>query len=323
MKNPAKFSINFEPLLNYLIIIVLVVVGLIFSIMQPAFIKFYNISGILRQTALLAIIATGVTYILIAGEFDLSFPFLASLSVNTAVNLLQLHVPGILVILIPILLGVIIGLVNGFLVGNLNINSFITTFGVGTILTGVNFFISGGETIVIVGGLPSWFIAPAVNQLFGFSFLTYIMLAIVLISIVITLHTVFGRILYAIGNNQKACVVAGVNVRKYKYFAYIICGVLAAVMGLLLAGRLGGGHPNAGDEYLMTVFAAVFLGMSIQNGTPNILGTFLGSLLITTIWNGLTLIGLQYEYQLISTALIILIFSIIAYMKQTEAVSSL
>ena len=100
----------------------------------------------------------------------------------------------------------------------------------------------------------------------------------------------------------------------------MISGFLAGLTGFLLAARLGGGHPNAGDEFLMTGFAAAFLGMSMKNGLPNILGTFFGALLITAIWSGLIMIGLPYEYQLITTAVIIIVFASLGYVMKRQVV---
>ncbi len=298
---------------EYLAIIFLAAVSIIFTVIQPRFATFYNLSTILMQTSLLAIISIGLTFVMIINEFDLSFPFLASLGVNTAVNIAQLAVPGFLAILVPLLVGLFVGLVNGLIVSKLKTNSFIATLGMGTILLGVNFLISGGKTIVVVGGLPDWFIFPAQEQLLGFSYLTYIMVAVLLISIIVIKYTVFGRIMYAIGGNADACIVSGINVEKRKIFGFIISGFLAGLTGFLLAARLEGGHPNAGDEFLMTGFAAVFLGMTLKSGLPNILGTFFGAFFIVTIWNGITLIWLPYEYQLILTALTIIIFASIGY----------
>jgi len=307
-------------LLNNLIIIFLVAVSVMFTAIQPMFATFFNLSNILMQTSLLAIISIGLTYVMIMDEFDLSFAFLASLGVNTAVNIVQWEVPGFLAVIAPILVGLFIGLINGFVVAELRVNSFIATFGMGTILTGVNFFICGGKTIVVVGGLPEWFVFMAQNELLGFSYLTYTMVAIVLVSILVVNYTVFGRTLYAIGGNIRACVVAGISVKRFKYFGFLISGLLAGITGFLLAARLGGGHPNAGDQFLMTGFAAAFLGMSMKNGFLNILGTFFGALLITTIWNGITLIGLPYEYQLIVTAVIIIVFASIGYGMKKQTV---
>jgi len=309
-----------EIIKKYLIVIFLFVVSLIFSIAQPLFASFYNLSNVLMQTSLLATIAIGLTYVMIMNEFDLSFAFLASLGVNMAVNIVQWDIPGFLAIITPLMIGLLIGFINGLVVAGLSVNSFIATLGMGTILMGVNFFICGGKTIVVVGGVPRWFVFPAQEQLFGFSYLTYMMIVVILVSILILNYTVFGRTLYAIGGNVSACIVAGIKVKRNKIYGFMISGFLAGLTGLLLAARLGGGHPNAGDEFLMNGFAAAFLGMAMKNGVPSILGTFIGALLITTIWNGITMVGLPYELQLIITALIIIVFASLSYGMKGKSV---
>ena len=314
MRSSSRFQKIFGYILReYSMVLVVILVGIIFAIINPRFARLFNLLTILQHASMLAIIATGLTFVIILDEFDLSFAFLAGLGACLSVNVVQTDVPGFLAILTALGVGLLVGIVNGLLVTKLRLVSFIATLGTATIIVGLNFFVSGGRTIVVVGGLPEWFNFVGQEELFGISYITFVMIIVVVICVILAKFTQIGRNMYGVGGNVNASLVAGVNVDRTKMIAFMICGLLAGLTGYLMASRLGGAHPKAGDEFLMSGFAAVFIGMTMRGGIPNVIGTVVGAILIKMILNGLTMIGLTYTYQLAINGIIIIVFVSAAY----------
>lgn len=321
MNAQTKFqNIRTQLLREYSIALAIVLMAIVFIILNPRFARLFNILTILQHTSLLAIISSGLTLVLILDEFDLSFAPLCSLAVCLSVNVVQADTPGFLAVLTALGVGLLVGVVNGLLVAILRLTSFIATLGTATILTGMSYFVSGGKTIVVVGGLPDWFNFLGQEDFFGISYLVPIMVFIVILSSVLVKHTQLGRNMYGVGGNKEACVFAGVQIKRTQIIAFALCGLLAGFTGFLLASRLGGGHPLAGDKFLLQGFAAVFIGMTMRGGMPNVIGTALGALLLSVLQNGLTLIGVDYTYQYVINGFIIVAFVSAAYITRHQLI---
>ena len=298
---------------EYSIIIAILVLTVIFTLLNHRFIRIYNILTILQNASLLAIISAGLTMVVIIDEFDLSFAPLCSLAACMAVNVVQAPVPDFLAVVTPLTIGLTVGLLNGTLVSFFRMSSFIATLGTATIITGLSYFVSGGKTIVVVGGLPAWFNFLGQESFYRVSYLLPIMVLVVSICGFIARYTHFGRNMFGIGGNKTACLVAGISIKKTQLIVFAICGLISGLTGFLLASRLGGGHPLAGDKYLLLGFAAVFIGMTNKGGIPNILGTTLGAILLTLLENGLTLARVDYTLQYVINGVIVVLFVSFAY----------
>lgn len=303
---------------HYSIVFAIVAAFAVFSILNPRFARLYNVLTVLQHASLLAVIATGLTLVLILDEFDLSFATLSSAAVCVSVNLVQTSLPGFVAVAAALGLGLFVGLVNGFLVAKLEMRSFIATLGTGTILTGFNYSVSGGETIVVVGGLPDWFNFLGQETFFGVSYLVPVMLIVVALATILVRYTALGRNMYGVGGNKEACLVAGVNVPAVQIAGFALGGLAAGLTGFLLASRLGGGHPLAGEKFLLQGFAAAFIGMTMRGGIANVIGTFLGAIFLAEIESGLTLVDVDYRYQYVVNGLIIVVFVCIAYVARNR-----
>ena len=311
-------SISAFLLRDYSIILAIIIVSLAFTAINPRFARLYNILNILQHASLLTILAIGLTLVVILDEFDLSFAALSSSAVCLSIMIVQKNVPGFLAVVTALAVGLLVGIINGILVARLNLQSFIATLGTATILTGVNYAVSEGKTIVVVGGLPSWFTFLGQEDFFKISYLIPMMLLVVIVVSILVKYTELGRNMYGVGGSKEACRVAGVNVRATQITAFALCGFLASFAGLLLASRLGGGHPLAGDKYLLQGFAAVFIGMTMRGGMPSVIGTFLGCILLSAIESGLTLVSVDYTYQYVVNGFIIVLFVTIAYVTRNR-----
>ena len=278
---------------RYATILGLVAMVLAFSWLSPrAFPTLNNFTNVLNQASLAMIIAAGLTLAVIVGELDLSIGFAASLHGILVTGLIvsnQLPIP--LAILIVLAAGALIGLINGLIVTKVKVNSVIATLGVGTILTGLAFAYSAG--VPIVSGVPEAFLQLSLGRwLFGIPNNIVIMAVVVGGLWVLVERTALGQEIQAVGGNPAAARLAGIDVDRIKILGFVISGVCAALTGILLASRLGSGTASAADSYLLTAFAAVFLGSAtLRDGEFHVLGTLIGALIIAFCFNGLNIFG--------------------------------
>jgi ribose transport system permease protein len=264
-----------------------------FSILSPgAFPTVGNFTNVLNQASLAMIIAGGLTLAVVVGELDLSIGFAASLH-GILITGLVVHdkLPIPLAVVIVIALGAVIGLANGFIVTKIKVNSVIATLGVGTILTGLAFAYSAG--VPIVAGVPEAFLQLSLGRwLFGIPNNIIAMIVVLGGLWVLVERTPLGQEIQAVGGNAVAARLAGVNVDRIKILGFVISGMCAALTGILLASRLGSGTASAADSYLLTAFAAVFLGSAtLRDGEFHVLGTLVGALIIAFGFNGLNIFG--------------------------------
>ncbi|MET3577341.1 ribose transport system permease protein [Mesorhizobium robiniae] len=264
-----------------------------FSILSPgAFPTVGNFTNVLNQASLAMIIAGGLTLAVVVGELDLSIGFAASLH-GILITGLVVHdkLPIPLAVVIVIALGAVIGLVNGFIVTKVKVNSVIATLGVGTILTGLAFAYSAG--VPIVAGVPEAFLQLSLGRWLSGIPNNIIVMILVLGGLwLLVERTPLGQEIQAVGGNAVAARLAGVNVDRIKILGFVISGMCAALTGILLASRLGSGTASAADSYLLTAFAAVFLGSAtLRDGEFHVLGTLVGALIIAFGFNGLNIFG--------------------------------
>ena len=288
---------------RYATIIGLAVMILAFSVLSPdAFPTFNNFINVINQASLAMIISGGLTLALVIGEMDLSVGYAASLHGVLVTGLIvhsKLPIPVALAVVI--VLGGLVGAANGLIVTKLRVNSVIATLGVGTILVGLAFAYSSG--VPIVADVPEAFLQLALGRwLFGIPNPIIVMALVVLALWVLVERTAIGQEIQAVGGNQAAARLAGISVDRIKILAFVISGMCAALTGALLASRLGSGTTSAADSYLLTAFAAVFLGSAtLRDGEFHVLGTLVGTLIIVFGFNGLNIFGAptfsQYVFQ--------------------------
>jgi len=288
---------------RYATIIGLVAMIAVFSLLSPrAFPTLGNFTNVLNQASLAMIIAGGLTLAVVVGELDLSIGFAASLHGVLVTGLIVANkLPIPVAIAIVIALGALIGLVNGIIVTKVRVNSVIATLGVGTILTGLAFAYSAG--VPIVAGVPEAFLQVSLGRwLFGIPN-NIVIMAVVLGGLwVLVERTSLGQEIQAVGGNPAAARLAGIDVGRIKTLGFVVSGMCAALTGVLLASRLGSGTTSAADSYLLTAFAAVFLGSAtLRDGEFHVLGTLVGALIIAFGFNGLNIFGAptfsQYVFQ--------------------------
>ncbi|UYP06854.1 ribose ABC transporter permease RbsC [Priestia megaterium] len=289
------------PLLGLFILIVIV------SILNPSFLEPLNILNLLRQVAINALIAFGMTFVILTGGIDLSVGSILALSSALMAGMIVSGVDPILAILIGCVLGAVMGTINGLLITKGKMAPFIATLATMTIFRGLTLVYTDGNPITGLGenyyfqlfgrgyflGIP----VPAITMVLAFAVLWVI------------LHkTPFGRRTYAIGGNEKAAFISGIKVPKVKVMIYSLAGLLAALSGAILTSRLNSAQPTAGTSYELDAIAAVVLGgTSLSGGRGRIVGTLIGALIIGTLNNGLNLLGVSSFYQMVVKGIVILI----------------
>ena len=280
---------------------------LAFSLLRPdAFFTMGNLVNISRQISLLVIVAIGATLIMVMDEFDLSLGSLASLGGVVGATLAVQGVAIPLCFLAAVVSCALVGFCSGWLVTKFNVLSFITTLAMSTIITGLIFWITGGSTIF--QDIPKSYRYIGSTSVLGVPLLTLIMLVLTVLFWFVMRHTTYGRKLYAIGGNQKAAKVSGINVRWMKNMAFALCAGLAGLAGVLLSSRLGSAHPSGGDGLFLQAYAALFLGKTMfQDGVANVWGTLVGAIILGVLANGLTILQVPTFMQDLLTGCIIIL----------------
>ncbi|MFD1887666.1 ribose ABC transporter permease RbsC [Paenibacillus wenxiniae] len=300
-RNISEVTQKLGPLLGFIILVIIV------SILNPAFLEPLNILNLLRQVAINALIAFGMTFVILTGGIDLSVGSILALSSAFVANLMLSGMDPILAIIIGCLAGAVMGMVNGLMITKGKMAPFIATLATMTVFRGLTLVYTGGNPITGLGdsmafqlfgrgyflGIP----VPAITMMIAFAILWVI------------LHkTAFGRRTYAIGGNEKASIVSGIKVTRVKIMIYSLAGMLAALAGAILTSRLNSAQPTAGTSYELDAIAAVVLGgTSLSGGRGRIIGTLIGALIIATLNNGLNLLGVSSFYQMVVKGVVIVI----------------
>lgn len=289
------------PLLGLIILVVIV------SVLNPGFLEPLNILNLLRQVSINALIAFGMTFVILTGGIDLSVGSILALSSAFVANMMVAGFDPILAIIIGCALGGVMGMVNGIMITKGKMAPFIATLATMTIFRGLTLVYTNGNPITGLGDSLTF-------QLFGRGYLLgipvpAITMIITFAALWVILHkTSFGRKTYAIGGNEKASIVSGIKVPRVKIMIYSLAGMLSALAGAILTSRLNSAQPTAGTSYELDAIAAVVLGgTSLSGGRGRIVGTLIGVLIIGTLNNGLNLLGVNSFYQMVVKGVVIAI----------------
>jgi inositol transport system permease protein len=290
---------------QYGLLIVFGIICLIISLTTPQFLTLSNLTIIVTQVSINALLAFGVTFVIITGGIDLS---LGSIVAVTGVTSAMLAHPDSYPVLIPIVMGLLAGLLmgafNGFIITKSKIAPFIVTLGTMTIGRGLALILSDGRP---VSNLSDSFNYLGSGTVFGIPFLILIFILVFALCSIILSKTVLGRHIYAIGGNEQAARASGINIDRVKLSVYSISGLLAGLAGILLASRITTGQPNAGAGFELDAIAAVVIGgTSTTGGRGTMTGTLIGVLLIGVINNGLDLLNVTSYYQQVVMGIIII-----------------
>jgi ribose transport system permease protein len=307
-----------EKISDFSLAIVFIIEVIIFSQLSPYFFSADNLLNVTLQASITAIIAAGMTFVILTAGIDLSVGSLVAFSGVLTASMLKIDMPLFLVFPIALLGGILFGVVSGWTAGifvtKFNITPFIVTLALMTIWRGAAFVYTQGRP---VWELPDAFSYLGEGRILGIPFPTIIMIIVFVVSHIVLTKTKFGRYVYAVGGNLEAARLAGINVNFILISVYIISGVLSAISGILLASRVNSGQPNAGLMYELDVIAAVVVGgTSLFGGRGTIIGTFIGAMLIAVLRNGLNLLNVGSYIQQIVVGVVILLAVLLDQLRQ-------
>ncbi|GGE93503.1 ABC transporter permease [Mycetocola zhadangensis] len=300
----------------------LIVLVIFFSIASENFFQWSNISSILLATAVIGILALGTTFVIITGGIDLSIGTGMTLAaVMTGIFLVNMQLPLLVGVIGGLLTGALMGFINGVNIAILKLPPFIATLAMMMIAQGLALVISGVRPIYFSGvdgfkdialgtlipGLPN-----AVLILFILAIVAYLLLS----------KTLFGRYTFAIGSNEEATRLSGVNTRKWLIVVYTVAGLFTGFAGVVIASRLDSAQPQIGMGYELQAIAAVIIGgTSLLGGRGSIMGTVIGALIMSVLINGLRIMSIQTEWQNVVVGVVILIAVFTDTLRQRRSAS--
>jgi erythritol transport system permease protein len=317
---PAAWLSVLLRLRAYIALVALVVT---FSLLTPDFLTTGNLTILVKHVAINAILAIGMTFVILSGGIDLSVGSVAGLSGMIAGALISqgivvesaghiVYVSASLAVAIALLGGMAAGAVNGLMVAGLGVPPFIATLGALYVARGTALLISGGATFPNLSGSPTLgntgFTWLGANSVWGLPAPIWIMTLVAAAAVVVAGHTRFGRYVYAVGSNERAALLAGVRVRRVKFAVYVISGFCAALVGLIIAAQLAAAHPATGTTFELNAIAAVVLGgTSLMGGRGTIGGTLVGAFVIGVLADGLVLMGVSEFWQMVIKGTVIVV----------------
>jgi erythritol transport system permease protein len=316
-------------------LIALVLLSAVFSFLSPEFLTTGNLSILVKHVAINAVLAIGMTFVIVSGGIDLSVGSIAGLCGMIAGGLLSRGLEltalgGVVffhawfVVAIALLAGMSLGAINGWLVARLRVAPFIATLGLLYVARGGALLMSDGATFPNLAGEPALgntgFPFIGAGAWLGLPVPVWLMAVLATVAMFVAARTPFGRQVYAVGGNERAALLAGVAVARIRMSVYVISGFCAALVGVIIAAQLGAAHPATGETFELNAIAAVVLGgTSLMGGRGTITGTLIGAFVIGVLADGLVLLGVSEFWQMVIKGLVIVVAVILdQYQKRSS-----
>ena len=302
-----------------LVFVATLILCVVFTVLNPQFLTWRNFLTIFQQMVLNGLLAVGIMFTILTGGIDLSIGCTFAIVGIAVATCTVGGMNPVMALVIGLIVGAVLGLFNGFLVTNLKLQPFIATL--------VTMSLYRGIAYVVTGGVPVTNVPDSFRNIFngqignsGIRYYVIVMLVVFIVAHVILSKTRTGDYLYAVGGNEEAAKLSGVNTRKTKYIAYIASGVCTAVAGLVMLASLGSAEATAGIGYETNAIAAAAIGgTSMAGGRGTALGTFVGALLLAVLKVGMVVINVDSFWQYVVTGLIIIVASYFEYAKDDFA----
>lgn len=298
-----------ELLVKYKSLLGLVLLIAVVSILNPSFLSPKNIMNILRQTSVNAVIAAGMTFVILTGGIDLSVGSILGISGAVCASLLVSGQNVVIAVLVALVVGAVVGFLNGFIISKGKLQPFIATLATMTVLKGLTLVYTNGNPITLGSNeLAMSFGKIGGGTILGIPTPAMIMILVFMVCYYILHNTKMGRYTYALGSNEEATKLSGLNTDKIKIWVYTISGILASIAGIIITSRLYSAQPTAGSGYELDAIAAVVLGgTSLNGGKGKITGTIIGALIIGVLSNALNILDVSSYYQTMVKGAVILL----------------
>ncbi|MDC3423277.1 ribose ABC transporter permease [Aquibacillus sp. 3ASR75-11] len=285
----------------------LIFIAIILGILSENFFTLSNILNLFRQVSVNALIAFGMTFVILTAGIDLSVGSILALGSALTAGLLTSGMDPVLAVVVGLLIGFVLGAVNGLIITKGKVAPFIATLATMTVYRGATLVYTDGRPIT---GLSDSFTFEMIGKgyVFGVPFPAVLMLLIFVLLFFLLHNTVFGRQVYAVGGNEEASTLSGIKADRVKIWVYSLTGMLSVLAGIIITSRLNSAQPTAGSMYELDAIAAVVIGgTSLAGGRGRIVGTLIGALIIGVIDNGLNLLNVSSFYQQIVKGGVILL----------------
>ena len=299
----------------YILIVVVFFVG---GSLIPGFLSIRNLMNIIRQSSIVAICACGMTMVIIIKGIDLSVTGVLSFCAMVNGLLLLQGWPILLAMLAGLLVGTLMGVFNGFMVEKLGIPAFITTLVVGNVGGGLALLLNAGKSI---GGFPDAYVFMGNGTILGMPVSNYIMFIFVIATTILMSRTRLGVYIYAMGGNEKAAILSGINTNKILFIAYTNMGFLSAISALVVVSRFNSATPSAGTGYELDAIGSCFIGgASAYGGIGTVGGCVIGAILMGVLNNGMSLLGIDANWQKAVKGLVLLAAVVFDVMSKKRSI---
>lgn len=285
----------------------LIALFVIIASLNDSFLEFANLKNLLRQVSINALIAFGMTFVILTGGIDLSVGSILALASAIMAHVITTGMDPVLAIFLAAIIGIVLGALNGIVIAYGKVAPFIATLAAMTIYRGATLVFTNGNPI---SGLTfnKWFSGFGQGDFLGLPVPAITMFVTFFILWFVLQKTTLGRHTYAVGGSEKVSFIAGIKINRIKIFAYALTGMLSALAGAIITARLNSAQPTAGMGYELDAIAAVVLGgTSLSGGKGKILGTLIGALIIGTLNNGLNILDVSSFYQQVIKGAVILL----------------
>jgi ribose transport system permease protein len=302
-----------------MVVLVVVLLAVFFTIMRPNFASWQNISSLLLASVVTGVQALGLCFVIATGGIDLTPGLgMAATSVIVALLIAQsgLHLPIWVGLVGGVLSGALIGLINGSLIAYVRMQPMIATLAMMMVCAGTALVLADGKTVSLrsIEGYEQIAMGQTIP---GVPNGVSILILLAIIAGVVMNKTAVGRYALAIGSNKEATRISGVNTRRWEVLAYVICGVFTGISGILMSSRLSAAQPTLGQGYEMyAIAAAVIGGTSLRGGRASVFGAVIGAITIQTIFNGLTVMGVQDQWQKVVLGVVVLVAVVVDIMRR-------
>lgn len=287
-------------------LIVLVLLCLVATLSSGRFLSYSNLTNVLLQGAVIAVVTIGMTYVVIGGGFDLSVGSVVALSGCIAAEVLLKY--GVLASVVAgAISGVVVGVVNGLVIAKLRVSPFIATLGTMILVRGIVLLLTQGAPVAGDDGLGEVFATLGSGSVLGLPILVWVAGVLAILFSWVLHRTAYGTRVFAVGGNREAAFLSGLPVQGITVSLYAICGLTAGIAGILLAARLQSGQPSAGEFYELTSIAAVVLGgAALQGGEGRLYKSMIGVLIMVILANALNLLEVDSYWQRVAIGIVII-----------------
>ena len=302
------------------VIVAICIMACIFTILNPIYMTGKNFLSIMQQATINGILAIGMTYAIISGGIDLSIGCTFAIVIVTVGKMTVSGLNPVLAILLGILLGAAMGAINGLLITKMKLQPFIATLGTMSVYRGIAYVVTGGWPVLDIPDAFRTLLSKRISSLGGVNIYMFIFFAVAIVAGIVLAKTKFGNYIYAVGGNEEAAKLSGVNVDRAKIKAYAVTGACAAIAGMIQLASLGTGEPTAGSGYELDAIAAAAIGGTrMAGGKGTILGTVFGAILLAALKIGLIVLNVDTFWQYIVTGIIIIIAAYFEFIQEKFA----